>query len=276
MKAIIVEDTPDALEYLKELVDEECPQIELIGEAKNLEEAEQLIKTQQPELVFLDIEMWGGMTSFDLLKKLEKEDALNFQIIFVTAHGNFNYAIKAMEYSALDYLTKPVERQKLREAVDKAVAKHKNREQWMQQMELLFESTGSRTAPKSIAIPLTKGAVEIVQPDEIAWLESRTEVTNIHLQNGETLAAMRNIGHFAKLLIPQFPFFQISQSAVVFIPYVRRYNHNELTVTLKNGQALFASRRGGQDFRQYLLNNEAGLLEEGNNQLKDMFRKLFR
>jgi len=261
---------------LKDLVHEECPEVHLVGEADNLDQAESLIKVLKPDLVFLDIEMWGGRTSFDLLKKLESQGQINFQIIFVTAHSDFNYAIKAMEYSAIDYLTKPVERSKLRDAVEKVLARKKNTDVWMQQLDLLLESAGQSLTPKSIAIPLAKGAVEIVQPDEIAWLESGTEITQVYLQSGETLVAMRNIGHFHKILIPQFPFFPVSQSAIVYIPFVKRYNHGEHMVTLKNGQRIIASRRGGQDFRQYLLGADKSIIEDQGSQLKAMFKKYFR
>jgi len=104
---------------------------------------------------------------------------------------------------------------------------------------------------------LVKGIIETIQPEEIAWLESQTVVTVIHLQNGETLYAMRNIGYFRELLIPHLPFFQISQKEIIYLPFMRRYLPMKREVILRDGNTLMASKRGGVELKQFLQSAQA-------------------
>ena len=196
------------------------------------------------------------LRSLDLLQILKQEDKLHFDIIFVTAHTQFDYAVRALAFSALDFLTKPIQREKLREAVHNAFNSQKTREQFRKQLEMLFQMGAKGGSPETVCIPLLKGELAFIPFHEIAYLESQTEVTRIQLQTGESMLAMRNIGYFDKILIPDLPFFRISQKIIVNVPYVRRYNHQELKVILKNGTSLDASRQGGRDFRRYFLEQE--------------------
>lgn len=110
-KALIIEDERLARNELKRLL-KEFPEIEVIGEATNAKEGIQMIDEQQPDLIFLDIQM-PGKTGFEMLEELEKVP----QVIFVTAYDE--HALKAFEINALDYLMKPVEPQRLAEAIAK-------------------------------------------------------------------------------------------------------------------------------------------------------------
>ena len=102
IRTIIVDDEPNNIEALKQLLLKYCPLIELSGVAENIRTGQALILDSQPELVFLDIEMPFG-NAFELLNNLSP---VNFEIIFVTAFDN--YALNAIKYSALDYILKPV------------------------------------------------------------------------------------------------------------------------------------------------------------------------
>jgi len=111
MKAIIVDDERLARKELTNLLSENAD-IEIIGEAVNADEAYELINKLNPDLVFLDIQM-PGKTGFELLEALEKAP----QVIFTTAYDEF--ALKAFEYNALDYVLKPIEAKRLNEAIEK-------------------------------------------------------------------------------------------------------------------------------------------------------------
>ena len=252
---------------------QECPQVTLIGEAATQEEAYQLIQTLSPSLVFMDIQMKEG-TSFDLLEKLHNEGGVHFEIIFVTAYGKYEYATKAIEYSALDFITKPIEPDKLKTAVEKA-EKVLDKNQYAAQIALLLENLARpNTKSKRIAFHLAKGIVEFVEVENIIYLEADTQVTYIFLKNGEKLTAMRNLGHYSKLLLTDYDFFPISNKHLVHLAYVTRYNHSELTVRLTNGEHLFASRRGGKDFRQYLNNNKQDYPDLQNGGLGGFLKRL--
>ncbi len=111
IKVIVIDDEKGARESLHNLIDKYCPQIEVAAKASNIDEAFKLINELSPQLIFLDIEMPNG-NGFDLLQKF---DSINFDVIFTTAYDH--YAIKAIKYSAIDYLLKPIDINDLKNAV---------------------------------------------------------------------------------------------------------------------------------------------------------------
>lgn len=272
MRSIIVEDIPDAIELLRRMLKEECPQVELVGEAQDLDIARNLIRRERPELVFLDIQMKNA-TAFDLLRELKANDELDFSIIFVTGLSDSDNMAKAFDFSALHYITKPVDREKLRLAVEKAFQRKHNREQLQRQLEVLLESAGRRM--KSLTVPLVRNVMEIVRLENIVYLQTDREVTKIHLQSGGTLTAVEHLGYFKNILTPDYDFFPVSQSLLVNVDFVKKYDHSDLTVYLLNNQALLASRRGGHDFRLFLSNRHKHLLHEGTG-LMERLKKLLR
>ena len=121
--ALLVDDEKKNRDSLKKLLAEYCPAVEVVGEAASVNEALSFLNRQRPQLIFLDVEMPNG-SGFDFLRQVDKVD---FKIIFVTAHSH--YAIKAIRFSAVDYLLKPVDTDDLIEAVKKASEEnHINRE----------------------------------------------------------------------------------------------------------------------------------------------------
>ena len=111
MKAIIIDDERLARTELKKLL-QDFPEVEIIDEATNAEEGIAKIESQHPDLIFLDIQM-PGKTGFDMLSQLEKTP----EVIFTTAYDEF--ALKAFEVNALDYLLKPIEPKRLADAIQK-------------------------------------------------------------------------------------------------------------------------------------------------------------
>ena len=117
MRALIVDDVENVAESLKQLIVEFCEDVDVIGIANSADSAIEIIKTEKPDLVFLDIQM-PGKSGFDLLKSFEKVD---FSVIFVTAYNEF--AITAVRFGAIDYLLKPVDIDELKEAIERAKIK---------------------------------------------------------------------------------------------------------------------------------------------------------
>src|SRR5215510_289420 len=114
MKAILVDDEPDGIRTLKKMLELHCPNVEVAATCSNAIAAKHQIKELQPDVVFLDIQM-PGKSGLELLTELP---AKNFEIIFVTAHNE--YMLQALQYSAADYLLKPVDEDRLIEAVQRA------------------------------------------------------------------------------------------------------------------------------------------------------------
>jgi len=117
LKTIIVDDEHDAVNFISTIITEYCPSLEVVGKAHNVSEGVAAIIDRIPDLVFLDIEMPNG-NGFDLLSKFPEK---NFDVIFITAFNH--YAIKAIKFSALDYLLKPISREDLAFSIEKIKSK---------------------------------------------------------------------------------------------------------------------------------------------------------
>ena len=143
INAVIIEDEPGNVRIFRKMLEGYCPRVNVIGEAGDITLAFELIRKTKPDLVFLDIEMPGG-NAFTLLDKLKP---FNFEVIFVTAYDN--YSLKAIKYSALDYLLKPVNIEELISAVNKVLQK-RNVNQFQQRIESLLSNLD---APKKICFP---------------------------------------------------------------------------------------------------------------------------
>ncbi|HRW85511.1 MAG TPA: response regulator, partial [Bacteroidales bacterium] len=102
LKALIVDDEPNAVDFINSVIGEYCPGLEVVGKAHNMTEGIKRIRELKPDLVFLDVEMPNG-TGFDLLSHFPDKE---FDVIFITAFNH--YAIKAIKFSAVDYILKPL------------------------------------------------------------------------------------------------------------------------------------------------------------------------
>ena len=253
IKSIILEDIIDNQESLSLMLDKYCPEIELCGVASNIDEAIELFKLSAPQLMFLDVQLDKG-TSFDFLDCIEKEGYTNYEVIFVTGHGSYENVTKAIEFSAIDFITKPIEAIKLKNAVDKAVKRIGSESQNLQISFLLnyLKQSNNPVHKNKIALSLIKGVIEFVEISDIIWLQADGVVTHIFLADGTTLVANKNLGHYCALLTSEDYFFQISNSILVNLDYVKRYKHSDLSITLKNNIILYSSTRGGQDFKKFL------------------------
>lgn len=260
MKAFILEDNPSVRDSLRTYLKEDNPEVELAGEAASLSEARSWLKKHQPDLMLLDIELPDG-TSFDLLEELRQADQLCSDVIFCTTFGYQEYLLRAMDFLALKYLLKPIDRKKLREAIQKAQQQQFDRETFACQISTLLETSPPNRQPAAalsniIALPKPGGAIEMVDLNSILYFSSWQQGTmsQVHLSGLEKpLPCTRSIGYFKTLLTPAQHFFQIHQSLIINLKAMRRYHHEERAVTLNNGEVLYASVREGKRLRGYLL-----------------------
>ena len=175
IKTIIIDDEPGNIATLTKMVSEYCTDVELLGTANNIHQAEKLIRQYQPDLIFLDIEMPHG-NGFDLLNNLAP---INFEVVFVTA---FNaYAIQAFKYSAVDYILKPVSINDLKNAVIK-VKSRLEKQQLNQRIDSLLSNLKTESSGrKKLGIPTLDGIV-FEQIDDIMYLESDKNYTIIYFK----------------------------------------------------------------------------------------------
>src|SRR6478609_4567289 len=178
LNAVIVEDEPKNAALLKKMLEIYCPQILVCGEANSVENAAVIIKTTDPDIVFLDIEISGG-NAFQLLDILQP---IKFNIIFVTAYDS--YLLKAIKYSALDYLFKPINIQELVAAVNKSIAKI-NTQKISQQIELLLENLSTTKQPATITLPTSFGFY-LITIQNIVRCEAKGSYTIFYINDGKS------------------------------------------------------------------------------------------
>jgi two-component system LytT family response regulator len=242
LKAILIDDENSGLSALYEKLQKHCPQVEVLQTCDTAEKGIQAINSLEPDLVFLDVEM-PVMNGFVLLQHLQFK---SFELIFVTAYDH--YAIKAIRYSALDYLLKPVEVDELKAAVDKALEKRYGSQPDNPRLDLLLENLVlEKKKFKRIAIPAGDG-LQVVKIDDIIYLEASANYTLIYLAGGTKLTASRTLKDFEELLPPDV-FVRIHHSYIINVNCVEKYIRGEGgQVVLSNNVVLDVAKRKKQEF----------------------------
>jgi two-component system LytT family response regulator len=216
MKAIIIDDERKSRELLKILIEENCGDIKQILMANDLLSGVSLIEQENPDIVFLDIEMpeYSGLEIVDFIDK----DKLNFEIIFTTAYEE--YALQAFELSAIDYLLKPMRAAHIKKAVDKCVASL-GKSQLELRLRELKESL-SLTEFKKIGLPVSDG-IKFLELKNIILFAADGMYTNIYTITGEELLISKSIKYFADLLHKIPYFYKPHRSFLVNLRYIKQY-----------------------------------------------------
>ena len=240
-KAIIVEDRQEARNFLKNLLREHCPQVKILAEAAEVEEAIERITLLRPDLVFMDIELGSG-NAFDVLDQLRD---FKGHLIFTTGHDD--YALRAFRYHAIDYLQKPINPNHLRAAIDRL----DGLEQAAQlRFELLRESVQTDSFKKIILTVAEEYRVVLV--DDIKHLEGKGNYTLVFLASNESVMVSKPLQFFEETL-PVKQFFRSHQSHLVNFNFVKKVlKGDDQGVLLKEGKVLPISRRKKDDFMEAL------------------------
>jgi two-component system, LytTR family, response regulator len=263
IRTVLIEDAPYYVRMLRSKLALLCPQVEVVGDAGHLETAYQLIRREEPDLVLFDIELSDGK-SFDVLARLHAEDAITFQLAFLTGFGQAHYVTQALDYSALRFLNKPLEddelsaflQEQLPALVGKASRELVARQRQRQIGHFVEQLTRQQNRRTTIALHRANNILEIVTITDILYLESDGPVSEVFLTDERRMKVMRGIGFYARLLIANHNFFQISNQLLVNLDHLHRYDHAEKAVQFRQGAVLYASRRGGKDLHDHLLRTQ--------------------
>jgi two-component system, LytTR family, response regulator len=235
-KAIIIDDEEYCVDVLEELLRQHSDKIELIATSSSSKEGLQKIVDLKPDIVFLDVQM-PEMNGFELLEKCMP---LDFAVVFTTAHDS--HAIKAIKYSALDYILKPIGSEDLNKALLKFYASKENTS-YASQYELLKESI-KQIGPnvnQRIAIP-TADSLEMMAITDLVLCEASGSYTLIHTASNEKITSAKYLKEFEELLEPH-GFMRIHHSYLVNTNYIKRYLKGDGgTVILSNNLELPVSR----------------------------------
>lgn len=239
LRAIIVEDEETSRNILKSYIAKYCPKVELVGEAANVDEALVLIRNNELDLVFLDVEMPYG-NAFDLLDKVGDR---TFETVFVTAYDH--YAIDALNAHASYYLLKPISIDTLIEAVD-YVSEIKEKENRLQDTVLKPKQS---TVSGKITIPLQNG-FEVLQIEDILYCQADDNYTHIYLQNKKKLVS-KTLKYFEEALSDN-GFARVHKSYLVNINAITQYKKGKGgSVVLFNGKEIMVSPARKKDLLSY-------------------------
>jgi two-component system LytT family response regulator len=240
LQAVIIDDEAKGRELIKMIVTANCPGVKIAGEASNIKEGYELIMRTEPHLVFLDIEMPGG-SGFDLLARINE---INFEVVFITAFDQ--YAIKAIKFSALDYLLKPVDEDELIVIVKK-VEDNYVRKTHNNAVANLLNNTKKHSENPKIGLTTTDG-LDFIEIKNIMRCEADGKYTSVFLNNEKRLLVSKNLKEFEDLLI-EFNFFRIHHSHLVNLDYIKKYQSGRGGYVIMNdGSTITVSQRKKEEF----------------------------
>lgn len=234
LTAVIVDDEERPRKALAKLMELSQPDVQVLGTARNVPEGIELVRQQDPDVIFLDIEM-GDQSGFDLLRSLGERPPY---VIFTTAHKG--YALNAIRFSALAYLLKPVDKEELDAAVKKA-QQAVHGAQHLGTVEMLLRNMDRSNGERSLALPVSDG-FQLVNMNEIVLCKSDGNYTTLHLRDNKTMVIARPIGHLEELL--QDHFIRVHNEHLVNLKHITRYKRGEGgEVIMSNGMNIAVSRR---------------------------------
>lgn len=234
MKTILIEDEEQSISALLADLKKHCPELIVVGTAGSVSEGIELIQKVNPDLVFLDVQLSDGL-GFDILEAYNNND---FKVIFTTAYSQ--YAIKAIKFSALDYLLKPINKDELKQAVQKAL--HTSKEDNQSKMESFIKNQNLLNPNKRIALQTSQG-VFLHELQTIIRCHSEGNYTTIHFTNDKRLLIAKPLKEFEELL-SIYGFERIHHSHIINLNHLGSYlNKDGGYVVLSDNTTLPVSSR---------------------------------
>lgn len=251
IKSVLIDDDSNLRSGMKALLAMVAPDVEIIGEADNVQRAVKIIENLKPHVVFLDIQLTEG-TGFDVLEKLnEKWGKIESHIVFITAYEQ--YAIKAFKFSALDYLLKPVDPDELKKVVDK-IKKVLQKEHDYPYIDILLQNIKKQSDSfKRIALSNSDG-IHLISIDEIIRCESDNNYTRFFIKNAKPILVSKTLKDYEEMLTEQ-GFERIHQSHLVNIQYLKSYIKKDGGyVVMSDGTNLPVSQRKRERIQEIFSN----------------------
>lgn len=244
LRTVIADDEPLARERIRELL-RERDDVDVVGEARDGEEALRLVEQTGPDLLLLDVQM-PGLDGFAVLAELDP--AHSPAVVFITAFDE--YAVRAFDVHALDYLVKPFHRARFHEALDRVIAgRGESRSADVRKAVAQLQPR----APLTRFVVRSAGEIYFVKPADVAWIESSGNYVRLHTTTGEHVVrtSIRDLEERLDAAV----FVRVHRSAIVNLDYVKKlepFFHGEHVITLKDGSQLTSSRSYAGRLREML------------------------
>lgn len=234
IKAIIIEDEQQARVALKHEINHYCPDLEIVAEADSVSSGITAIQNNPSNLIFLDIQLTDGV-GFDILEAVQPLDA---KVIFTTAYSE--YALRAIKFSALDYLLKPIDGEELAAAVGKV--RQEQSADYQRQINNLLQFHRQKDQHKRIALATSDG-IHLYELRNIIRCSSEGNYTNIFFTNKRKLLVAKTLKELEELLSP-FDFERIHKSHIINLDHLESYlNKDNGYVVLSDGTSISVSQR---------------------------------
>jgi two-component system, LytTR family, response regulator len=248
IKAMIIDDEPYCCESLAILLEEYCPEVEVTGIFYDGSDALIAIRKHAPDLIFLDVEM-PKMNGFGMLKQLP---TVNFEIIFTTSYDQ--YALKAIRFSAIDYLLKPIDTNELQNAVQKVI--QRSQKPIAEQLEILMQKFYKPSVPVSrVALPTMEG-LQMIAVDTIISCEADSNYTTLRLKDKKKIVVCRNLKEIEELL-EEYSFARVHRSYLVNLNEVEKFVRGEGGyLIMSDGSSIDVSRNKKEELVKKLLHDK--------------------
>lgn len=232
LRAVLIDDEPDALGTLRALLRRFHPDVEILAEAEDVQSGIEAVRAHQPNLVFMDVQMHDG-TGFDVLEAFARP---GFQVVFCTGFERF--AVRAFRFNALDYLLKPLDPDDLEAALEKA------RRALAQPLAVLPDK-----APERLLLPMPSGHW-VVTTDDIRRIESDGGYSTLFLRDGRRSVQARPLRAFEETL-PTAVFFRAHQSHLVHAACIAQVSSDFEWLVLDDGHHVPLARRRRAEFEAF-------------------------
>lgn len=244
INAVIIDDEQNNVDNLKSLLQLHCAEVEISGTASDAKEGKRVILNNNPDLVFLDIQM-PGENGFELLQSLSN---YSFDVIFVTAFDQ--YGIKAVKFAAIDYLLKPINVDELKVAVKKVIDKKEKGKQ-NNQLENLMQLLKENQKEHRIALP-SAHEIRYVKPSDIIRCESSNNYTTFHFATGEKLLISKPI-YFYEEVLQDYHFIRCHQSHLINKKFISSFiKEDNGYLLLEDGTKLPVSKSKKEKIKDWL------------------------
>jgi two-component system, LytTR family, response regulator len=247
MKLLIIDNEPNLRKAIKTLLQAFCPEVSAIEEAEGVKSGLEKIKNFQPDILLLDVEMDDG-SGFDLMKQVFDP---GFQLIFITAYNQ--YAIEAFQFSAIDYLLKPVDPDALQNSIQRATKNIRNKD-LSRQIEVLMQQVSGKTDPDKRIVLKDIDNIYFVKVVDILYCMAEGTYTKFYFCNNEPILVSKNLKEYEAMLEP-LGFLRTHHSYLANPDKIKIYDKSDGgSLILEGGHSIPVSQRK-KDFVIQILEN---------------------
>lgn len=251
LKILIAEDSLENVDTLQFILNSLPNDTVKQDVAMTLDDTFSKLNKNEYDLALLDIQFKKG-TIFEVLEKLKNENISFPQIIFITAHGSFEYATKAIQFACLDFINKPVNPNHVLGLIKDLISKKRSNESKKEQIMLLLDLIeGDLNSPERIGVIRAKNKIEYINLNQLLYVQANGSTCKFYLTKN-TFESVRNLGHYKDLFSENGNIIQINRSCIINKENIKSYSPADRKITMTNNVELIVSHRANNSVKQIL------------------------